>query len=51
MRAVASGFALAGGDRYSKLSLRGTGLPLVIALAGGYAATPRRTAELTSRVT
>ena len=36
--------------RYSKLSLRGTGLPLVIALAGGYAPTPRRTAELHAHV-
>jgi acetoin utilization deacetylase AcuC-like enzyme len=57
-----AGVDVAAGDRYGKLALteegirrrdrcvieavRGRGLPLVIVLAGGYAATRARTAEL-----
>ncbi len=37
-------------DRYVLASLREAGLPVVILLSGGYAATPRRTAELHASV-
>ena len=61
-----AGVDVAAGDRYGKLALteegirlrdrlviesvRGRGVPLVIVLAGGYAATPLRTAELHAHV-
>jgi len=61
-----AGVDVAAGDRYGKLALteegirrrdlcvieavRGRGLPLVIVLAGGYAATRARTAELHAHV-
>lgn len=61
-----AGVDVAAGDRYGKLALsedgirrrdrfvietvRGAGVPLVIVLAGGYAATPDRTAQLHTHV-